>query len=205
MKRIIAIAAGIAALALGGTTALAGGPVDGTSAGRDIGAPNASATCNLASPTKPSDYLCRFAIHGSYFDDNPILGDGTYTGTITQVWSNQGTNTNYSNEPCILVTGTITYKRTGKSGSLTTTLVANPTPFDPANGLYSMACWSGSGPEAGSGDFHYMEQVTGATGYFHTAVKHPTTSNITANGNSYPSGGSAQNELVNAYLGVNLS
>jgi hypothetical protein len=205
MKRLTVFAAVAAALALSGTSALAGGPVDGTSAGRDIGAPNASATCNPFSATKPSDYLCRFQVHGSYFDDNTILGDGTYTGTITQNWSNGGNNTNYGNEPCVLVTGTIIYKRTGKTGSLTTTLVASPSPFDPVNGLYSMTCGTSPGIESGESDFHYMEDVTGTTGYFHNAVKHPTTSNISMNGNAYPSGGQAQNSVVNAYLGTNLS
>jgi hypothetical protein len=67
---------------------------------------------------------------------------------------------------------------------LVTTLVPVPTPYDPVNGTYSMACLQ----PLSVLDFHYMEQVTSATGYFHTAVKHPTTSSITVNGTSQNSG-----------------
>src|SRR5579862_1700640 len=90
MRRLIIFFAMAAAFVLTGTSALAGGPVDGTSAGRETGAPNASATCDYGNRTKPSDYFCRYVLHGSYFDDNPILGDGTYTGTIIQNWGNGG-------------------------------------------------------------------------------------------------------------------
>ncbi len=209
MRRLSLFAAIGAAFVLTGTSALAGGPVDGTSAGREIGSPNASATCNPFAATKPSDYFCRFQVHGSYFDDNPILGDGTYTGTIIQNWGNGGPtpNNNYNSELCIPVSGTIVFKRTGKTGTLTVTLVANPTPYDPLNGFYSMACINQGGVEGGGGelDLHYMEDVTGTTGYFHTAVKNPSTSDITMNGNSFPSGTHAQNSVDSSYLGVNLS
>jgi len=201
MKRIIIIAAGVAALALTGTSALAGGPIDGSAAGRETSAPNASATCNPFAATKPSDYLCRFTVHGSYFDNNSIVADGTYTGTITHDWSTSGTgNTNYNNEQCVAVSGTITYKRTGKSGALTTKLVAFPTPFDPNNGLSSMTCVTVGG-EGGELDFHYMEDVTAATGYFHTAVKDPTGDYLNVNGYEYPS---PTGSTVEADLGVNV-
>ena len=206
MKRlIIIIAAGVAALGLTGTSALAGGPIEGAAAGRENAAPNASATCNPFAATQPSDYLCRYQVHGSYFDDNSILGDGTYTGTITQDYNTIGAtgNANHNNEQCLSVSGTITYKRTGKTGVLTTTLVAIPVPFDPINGLYSMTCIP---PAGGYGsDFHYKQDVTGATGYFHSAVKDPTGDYIIVNGYEYPSGGNHQNYTVEASLGVSVS
>jgi len=65
-----------------------------------------------------------------------------------------------------------------------TTLIPNPTPYDPVNGADSMVCEGTSGTT----DPHFMEQVTSATGYFKTAVKHPTTSAISIDGNSLPSG-----------------
>jgi hypothetical protein len=204
MLRPIIFAAIAAAFAITGTPALAGNGIDGTYAGRSIAAPNASATCNpFVGSTKPSDYFCRFNVHGAYYDDT-VLGDGTYSGTLTVNWnaSAGGNNPNYNNEQCQQVTGTIIYKRSGKSGALTVALVPNPAPFNPTTGLDSMLCIYQAN---GTTDFHYLEDVTSVTGYFKTVVKHPSSSSIDVNGYSNPSGPIAANSLDSAFIGANLS
>ena len=85
MRRLIVLAAVVVAgVGATATTALAGGPIDGFSSGRGTLTVSASASC-LPFSTSPTaaQNLCRYQLHGSYFDDSPILGDGTYTGSIT--------------------------------------------------------------------------------------------------------------------------
>ena len=143
-------------------------PVSGTAAGKSVSAPTPAATCNPQAPQQTSDYLCRFKLHGSYFDDT-YLGDGTYSGTVTIDYRTYAYNATY-NENCANVSGSISYHRkTAPTGTLRTVL-------DSAN---SYVCEQ-SDPTIH--DTHLTELVSGGSGTFANVIG----GTITSSGTSYP-------------------
>ncbi len=179
MRRLITIAAVGAIFLLTGVTAMAGPGFTGTAAGRDVDSTNAS-VCNTVPGGGGGS--CVYKVHGTYYDDNKILVDGTYTGTETINWALAAVNPNYNNENCAPVSGTITFKRTGKSGTLVTQLASS------GPGSFSFACETPPVPAfVGWRDIHLMLQVTSVTGYFKNLVKNPAGSFINWDGTSVPS------------------
>lgn len=171
-KLTMLAAAGAAFATMGAATsafAATTNQVSGTAAGKSISAPTSAATCNPQTPTKPTDYLCRFKAHGNYFDD-AYLGDGTYNGVVTIDYRTYAPNATYS-ENCAQASGTIAYhKKTGTTGTLQTNL-------DFAN---SYVCERTG--NAAIHDIHFTEFVSGGTGTF-TGVVDGT---IKDDGSSYP-------------------
>ena len=175
MKRIVGIAAGFAAgVAVAGTViAVHAGPAYDTG----VGAGTSTYTNNVAACTSVGGGggLCTVKLKGDYFDAT-LLGDGTYSGTVTIDFSTYAYNSTV-NESCAYMSGTITYSR--NSSTMKTSL--------PSGGS-NLACDNGSGLR----DLFIGGQVTSVNGVW----KHvnPSASTVSWNDRSSPSlpvGGSA--------------
>ena len=130
----------IPALVLAATLSVAG-TATGTA---DTKAPAPGATCDTASPTQASDYVCDSTVGGPFTLTE--LGTGTYAGDVQLDWSiYTGT------EPCAEASGTVTF--TNGADSITTTLASTSRVCEsqPASNTYTMALQSNV--TAGTGRF----------------------------------------------------
>jgi hypothetical protein len=105
------IAAGAAAVFLGGATiahAGPGGPPEGVYAGTSQNTNNVSACA-----AETSTGLCTYSIADSYFDT--VLGNGHMVGTYTVDWSTLAYNSNAGSNCANIVSGSIQFKLNSSS------------------------------------------------------------------------------------------
>jgi hypothetical protein len=170
-RKTIAIAAGVAALALSGTVLIAragpgGGGPEGVTAGLSKATNNVTACVSVGG----GGGLCTVAVHGAYFDKT-LLGNGTYQGTLTIHWSTYAFNPNQgqSGENCADVTGQLVL--TSGSSVLKGTLISAGSVNSPNEN--SLVCEQTA---AETGGFLYNRnvelnaQITSANGKFQHVI-----------------------------------
>jgi hypothetical protein len=160
VRRLLSLLAIVATLAmLSATTVLAKDhtvTVNGTSSGTSTVVITPARTCNpVPTVVNPTDYLCTFAVAGSYTASG--IGSGTYHGTTMIDYGNglYG-SAGLGPGPCTPVTGAITFEQS-PGNTLTTTL-----------GAGSKVCETS--PASTVHNTHLVLDITGGTGKFHGAT-----------------------------------
>jgi hypothetical protein len=191
MKRNIAIAAGVAAIALTGTViavrAGGAGPPQGVSAGITQATNNVTACSSIGG----GGGLCNVSVNGSYFDVG-LLGNGKYTGTLTIDWSTYAVNPNNNNEMCANITGKMTF--TTGSSVLKAKLFVAPS----FGGSFICEAGSSSPPFIYNRDLNLGMQMVSGTGKFKKLV--PASSQVYYGGQSSNEMNATQTGPIGTYL-----
>jgi hypothetical protein len=160
VRRLLSLLAIVATLAmLSATTVLAKDhtvTVNGTSSGTSTVVITPARTCNpVPTVVNPTDYLCTFAVAGSYTASG--IGSGTYHGTTMIDYTQYNHNpADLEPGPCTPITGAITFEKS-PGNTLTTTL-----------GAGSKVCETS--PASTVHNTHLVLDITGGTGRFEGAT-----------------------------------
>lgn len=117
----------IPAVALAATLSITG-TATGTA---DTKPPAPGATCDTASPTQPSDYVCDSTVAGPFTLTE--LGSGTYSGEVQLDWSIYT-----SSAPCAEASGTVTFSAGADSITSTLDATSRVCESQPVSDTYTM-------------------------------------------------------------------
>jgi hypothetical protein len=191
MRRLIIIAAGVAALALTGTMLAAHAGSGPNPEAVASGSANATNNVTACSAIGGGGGLCDVSLSGDYFDSG-LIGFGKYTGKLVIDWSTYAANPNDNNEMCASASGTLTFT---SGSSVLKTMVIGASDFSAS---YVCEAPEGFAPFKFNRDYFIGGGVISGTGKFKHVT--PKSSQVAMIGPEWGELNAAQTAATGTYL-----